>query len=198
MSRVISLQESVQSTESLSYPVTCYSALGLYASQIGCLRGFLNLPNKKSHFTSLLLPTIITASQHNTSSRWVLINVVTAWGKKRKRCTHTNTHKHTQTHVRIKRKLRFSQRQKSICSAVLYSHNAGGLLLSRATCAPHSKNAEYPREALGLVSENTGWQLEQKVALRNEFTSGPAVPAVHYSGETEGGVNAGIDLEEWS
>lgn len=55
------------------------------------------------------------------------------------------------------------------------------------------QNAGYPREALGLVSVNTGWQLEQKVELQSEFTSGPAMPAARYSGEREGGGNRG----EW-
>lgn len=36
------------------------------------------------------------------------------------------------------------------------------------------QNAEYPGEALGLASVNTGWQLEQMVQLQNEFTAGPS------------------------
>lgn len=67
-------------------------------------------------------------------------------------------------------------------------------------------NAEHPREAFGLFSVNTGWQLEQKVEPQNELRSGLTVPAVLYSegreterereGKegTEG--NGGIDLEQ--
>lgn len=53
------------------------------------------------------------------------------------------------------------------------------------------QNAKYPREALGLVSVNTGWQLEQMAELQNEFTAGPNVLAVHYSGEKEGEGDSG-------
>lgn len=50
--------------------------------------------------------------------------------------------------------------------------------------APKDKSTK--REALGLVLVNTVWQLEQKVKLQNEFTSGPIVPGVHYSGDKKG------------
>lgn len=53
------------------------------------------------------------------------------------------------------------------------------------------QNSEYPRETLGLVSLNTGRQLEQKVELQTELTSGLVMPAIHYSGEKEGGGGQG-------
>lgn len=55
------------------------------------------------------------------------------------------------------------------------------------------QNAEDPREAFELVSANTGWQLEQMAELQNEFTAGPNLVALHYSGEKEGEGDSG----EW-
>lgn len=50
-----------------------------------------------------------------------------------------------------------------------------------------------PRGRLGISLSEYGLAIKE-VELRNEFTSGPAVPALHCSGEKEGGGDRG---ERW-
>lgn len=47
------------------------------------------------------------------------------------------------------------------------------------------QNTEYPGEALRLVSVNTSWQLEQKIEMQNEFTSGPIMLLPYFGDKKE-------------
>lgn len=98
----------------------------------------------------------------------VLINGVTAWGAQRTYKKKMEKLVQRQT-VSLKHttKLRFAQRQNQY--AELYCT----LAMQVNYCSQEQlvygiqQNAEYPRETLGLVSVNTGRQLEQKVELQS-------------------------------
>lgn len=76
----------------------------------------------------------------------ILINEVTAWGStevlliyRRESDTHVLQLSVSLKHRDIIKETEILAKTKSICRGVLYCHNAGELLLSRATYVWHSK-----------------------------------------------------------